>query len=44
MPGGKVQFLERPATANGNGAPASNGETTAPAAAEPSQPDDDLPF
>ena len=42
VPGGRVQFLERPA--NGNGAPASDGETTAPAAAEPSQPDDDLPF
>ena len=42
VPGGRVQFLERPA--NGNGAPASDGETTAPAAAEPSQPDDDLNF
>ena len=42
VPGGRVQFLERPA--NGNGASAPNGESTAPAAAEPSQPDDDLPF
>ena len=38
----RMQFLERPA--NGNGAPASNGETTATATAEPSQPDDDLNF
>ena len=42
VPGGRVQFLERPA--NGNGAPASDGETTAPASAEPSQPNDDLNF
>ena len=42
VPGGRVQFLERPA--NGNGAPASDGESTAPATTEPSQPDDDLPF
>ena len=42
VPGGRVQFLERPA--NGNGAPASDGEATAAATAEPSQPDDDLPF
>ena len=42
VPGGRVQFLERPA--NGNGAPASDGEATAPATAETSQPDDDLPF
>ena len=43
VPGGRVQFLERPA--NGNAAPASDGESTAaPATAEPSQPDDDLPF
>ncbi len=26
VPGGRIQFLERPATANGNGAPASGGE------------------
>ncbi len=26
VPGGRIQFLERPATANGNGAPASDGE------------------
>ena len=42
VPGGRIQFLERPA--NGNGAPASNGETTASATTEPSQPDDDLNF
>ena len=43
VPGGRVQFLERPA--NGNGAPASDGESTAaPTTTEPSQPDDDLPF
>ena len=42
VPGGRVQFLERPA--NGNGAPAPNGESTASATAEPSQPDDDLNF
>ena len=43
VPGGRVQFLERPA--NGNGAPASDGESTAaPTTTEPSQPDDDLNF
>ena len=43
VPGGRIQFLERPA--NGNGAPASDGESTAaPTTTEPSQPDDDLPF
>ena len=42
VPGGRVQFLERPA--NGNGAPAQAGESTAPAAAEPSQPDDEPNF
>ena len=42
VPGGRIQFLERPA--NGNGAPASDGETTASATTEPSQPDDDLNF
>ena len=42
VPGGRVQFLERPA--NGNGAPASDGESTASATTEPSQPDDDLNF
>ena len=43
VPGGRIQFLERPA--NGNGAPASDGESTAtPTTTEPSQPDDDLNF
>ena len=42
VPGGRIQFLERPA--NGNGAPAQGGESTAPATTEPPQPDDDLPF
>ena len=42
VPGGRIQFLERPA--NGNGAPTQDSESTAPAAAEPSQPDDDLNF
>ena len=32
VPGSRIQFLERPATANGNTAPASNGEAAAPAA------------
>ena len=43
VPGGRVQFLERPA--NGNGAPASDGESTAASTTtEPSQLDDDLNF
>jgi len=46
VPGGRIQFLERPATANGNGAPASDGETM-PAGenggADPSGPDS-IPF
>ena len=41
-PGGKVQFLERPA--NGNGAPASNGAAAQPAAAEADDPSDIIPF
>ncbi|MDE0381686.1 MAG: single-stranded DNA-binding protein [Rhodospirillales bacterium] len=32
VPGSRIQFLERPATANGSAAPASNGETAAPVA------------
>ena len=32
VPGSRIQFLERPATANGSAAPASNGEATTPAA------------
>ena len=44
VPGGRVQFLDKP---NGNGAPASNGEATPPAAsgpADPVDPADDIPF
>ena len=45
IPGSRIQFLERPATANGNAAPASNGEATAPAAtADGSQMDGHIPF
>ena len=43
VPGGRVQFLERPA----NGAPASNGEAAPPAASGPATStdmDDDFPF
>jgi len=46
VPGGRIQFLERPATANGNGAPASDAEAM-PAgengSADPSGPDS-IPF
>ena len=42
VPGGRVQFLDKPS--NGNGAPASNGETTPPAAADPADPTDEIPF
>ena len=45
VPGGKVQFLERPA--NSNGAPASNGDAAQTAAAsgtEPSESDSEIPF
>ena len=38
VPGGRVQFLDKPA--NGNGAPAQTGEPTATAAAAPSDTDD----
>ena len=44
VPGGRVQFLDKP---NGNGAPASNGEATPPAASDPAtgtQVDDEIPF
>ena len=46
VPGGRVQFLERPAGANGNGAPASNGEAAQPAASGAAEPDptSDVPF
>ena len=45
VPGGRVQFLDKPA--NGNGAPPQAGEPTATAAAAPSDTDDDgsgIPF
>ena len=45
VPGGRVQFLDKPA--NGNGAPAPGGETTAPAASGTAAPTDsgsDIPF
>ena len=32
VPGGRVQFLDRPAGANGNGAPASNDKAAQPIA------------
>ena len=47
VPGGRVQFLDKPAGTNGNGAPAQTGEPTATAAAAPSDTDDDgsgIPF
>ena len=46
VPGGRVQFLDKPA--NGNGAPASNGEaaaqTAASGTADPVDPTDEIPF
>ena len=43
VPGGRVQFLDKPA--NGNGAPAQGGEATAPAASGPATDmDDEIPF
>ena len=45
VPGGRVQFLDKPA--NGNGAPASDGEATEPAASGPvtsTDIDDEIPF
>ena len=44
VPGGRVQFLDKPA--NGNGAPAQTGEPTATADAAPSDTDDGsgIPF
>ena len=48
VPGGRVQFLDKPAGTNGNGAPASNGEATAQTAASGTvDPDDtagEIPF
>ncbi|MCY4503741.1 MAG: single-stranded DNA-binding protein, partial [Alphaproteobacteria bacterium] len=34
VPGGRVQFLDRPAGANGNGAAPANGDDAAPASAD----------
>ena len=42
VPGGRVQFLDRPAGANGNGAQASDGEATASGGADPA--DSSIPF
>ena len=42
VPGGRVQFLDKPA--NGNGAPAPNAEAAAPTAADPVDPSDEIPF
>ena len=45
VPGGRVQFLDRPAGTNGNGAPASDGESTAAGTtAAPSETGQDIPF
>ena len=46
VPGGRVQFLDKPAGANGNGAPPANGEATTTADAAPSDTDDGsgIPF
>ena len=44
VPGSRIQFLERPATANGGSAPTSNGQATAPAATAAADPMDGVPF
>ena len=46
VPGGRVQFLDRPAGANGNGAQASDGGPAAPTEAAAGDPDSaaDIPF
>ena len=46
VPGGRVQFLDKPAGTSGNGAPAQTGEPTATADAAPSDTDDGsgIPF
>ena len=44
VPGGRVQFLDRPAGTNGNGAPASDGGATEPAATGTTDPDSTIPF
>ena len=43
VPGGRVQFLDRPAGTNGNGAPASNGEAAPTGDADP-QNSSSIPF
>ncbi len=42
VPGGRVQFLDRPAGTNGNGAPASDGEATP--ASDTQSGDPSIPF
>ena len=42
VPGGRVQFLEKPA--NGNGAPPANGEAAATGAGDPVDPSVEIPF
>ena len=45
VPGGKVQFLDKPKPANGKGAPASNGEAAAASdTADAVAPSDEIPF
>ena len=47
VPGGRVQFLDKPAGTNGNGAPPQGGEPTPASAAAPSDTDQDgsgIPF
>ena len=46
VPGGRVQFLDRPAGANGNGAPASNGEAMPATEAGSADPESgvEIPF
>ena len=46
VPGSRIQFLERPSATNGDAAPASNNEATAPAAAasEASEAGSPIPF
>ena len=44
VPGGRVQFLDRPAGTNGNGTPPSDGEETAPAASASDGSGEPIPF
>ena len=45
VPGGRIQFLERPATSNGNGAPASDAEATPAAESASADPaGGEIPF